>query len=625
MQSSQEAEKSELQAALTENQQQIEQLNQQIESSAQQCQELEQIAAEGSKSKDSYQIELNELKARYEQLATEHQAEQQRRQQLDAELAERDQNLELFQVDLSSVRAELDRSEQQLKHLEEERTTLNLQLTGLRDELAAQESNLAPEQQSLQSKLQLERDELAEQLNSVRSQLEELQIEKTEDTQPELPTQEEATCESVDSEEQDATSASAEESDVPASSPNDTTLTGISPDESVYPFDVSGADFSGISRPSQEKSESSSPSAELEGQEVEYEEQADDEVSWDIPTQHSATDDEEVSEYSAAAFAAGETPPVVESDLEETEDYVTTDYQSSGIAEADATTAEYEDEFAEHTFDEPELVLEAQPEELVENIESAPSPLVPETPEVDPSEESAEEFKPTSFIDQYAHLLDEDGDTNDEPVQPEPAQPAPVENKLGAELDAMQGEHDDDSDEALQAYMSNMLRRMRGDSNDDEATPPQPTQTTQLNQDPNPVAAVSEVLSNVAPQEVPEPVNEDPIDLESLKRTSEKPDLPTDLAAMRELANASARKAIAKHHKKRHLEKAMGLFLVCLISICVGGYLLITATAAQDYTGVKFIGGAIAALLGVGGGLKLMGLLLAAIREGSSPATKPAK
>lgn len=257
------------------------------------------------------------------------------------------------------------------------------------------------------------------------------------------------------------------------------------------------------------------------------------------------------------------------------------------------------------------------------DLDETPVAVADETPDA-PAEEPAQEFQPTSFIDQYQHLLEEDDDSPFEPLQPEPAKPAPVENKLGAELEAMQGDQDEDSDEALQAYMSNMLRRMRGDSSDEEAAPPQQPQTPTLNQNPNPVTAVSDVISNVAPQEQPEAPSEDPIDLESLKRYSEKPALPTDLAAMRELANTSARKAIAKHHKKRHLEKAMGLFLVCLVSICVGGYMLLNATAAQDFTGLNFIGGSIAVLVGAVGGFKLLGLLLAAIRDGSAPQSKKA-
>ena len=715
-QSSQEASRSELEAALTEYQQQVEQLRQQVENSDKQCRELEQIAAEGTQSKDSYQLELSELKSRYEQLISEHQSEQQRRQQLDTELAERDQNLELFQVDLKSMRAELDRSEQQLKNLEDERSTLNLQLTGLRDELAAKETNDDSPAIAGQSNLQAERDELAAELESVRSQFEELQLRNVEGAETEDVSkaslsglereiselqqcldqremeakQVEAELEETlskleagkieneelnkkyqqsqsDLEKAEQTLLVAEQSlrdqaevqqpesalpnfdatstDLPTTddlsaeetSTQDTSLSGISPDESVYPFDVSGADFSRVSEQQTEGERDAYSSNDAADQHepssaADAAEQSEPEgISWEVRSEDADTAEADVSEESAAAFAARGSQSLADGEHDETEDYISTEYRVASNVEADSAESDYEEDFEAEADEDAELVLDVSPEEQdLEDAQAAeagePLSVQEEVPTEEPAEEPAEEFKPTSFIDQFAHLLEEDGEGLCEPAQPEPAKPAPVENKLSAELDAIQGEHEDDSDEALQAYMSNMLRRMRGDSNDEEASPPQQSQATTLNQNPNPVSAVSEVLSNVAPKDQTEAPIQDPIlDLESLKRTSEKPELPTDLAAMRELANASARKAIAKHHKKRHLEKALGLFFVCLISICVGGYMLLTATTAQDYTGVNFIGGAIAMLVGVGGGLKLLGLLLAAIREGSIREPKSAK
>jgi len=262
----------------------------------------------------------------------------------------------------------------------------------------------------------------------------------------------------------------------------------------------------------------------------------------------------------------------------------------------------------------------------------------PETEEPE-TEETAEEFQPTSFIDQYQHLLDENEEAIVMPVQPEPA---PVENKLGAELDVMDtgamntgamntgtmntGD-EEDSDEALQAYMSNMLRRMRGDENDDASQPPQVESGTTLNQNPNPMAAVDDVLDQVAPERevAEEPQNTEPIDLEQLKRFSAKPALPTDLSAMRELANSSARRAIAKHHKRRHRDMALGIFLASLLATGVGGYMMLTAFAVQDFLGFTFLGGTGFVLAGVMGVWKMLGQLLLAIREGAWEKKKPEK
>ena len=230
----------------------------------------------------------------------------------------------------------------------------------------------------------------------------------------------------------------------------------------------------------------------------------------------------------------------------------------------------------------------ADPAQSVSTAFDAPEPE---------AEEPKEAFKPTSFIEQYQHMLD-DEEPSLEPIrrEPEPA-PAPVENKLGAELDAMQSGVDED-EAALEAYMSNMLRRMRGEESSDDAAPAQPT-VAPAQQQPAEPSSADEVLNRLTQEESPaEAVAEhEPLDLEKLRQSSCKPALPTDLAAMRELANSSARKAIARHHKKRHLEKALGLFLVCIIAVCVGGYMLLTGVAVQDYLGYQCIGGAAACWL----------------------------
>lgn len=249
--------------------------------------------------------------------------------------------------------------------------------------------------------------------------------------------------------------------------------------------------------------------------------------------------------------------------------------------------------------------------------ESSPSGAIAYAQQSEEADEPKEEFKPPSFIDQYQHLLEDDGLASPEPVQSEPA---PVVNKLAAEIDALESGGDADSDEAdLEAYMQNMMRRMRGEVSEEETPTPQVSAEAAINQNPDPVAAVDEVRERVAAEEAAaqERLDAEPLDLEKLKRSSQKPQLPTDLSAMRDLANSSARGAIAKHHKRRHLEKALGFFLVCLIAIGVGGYLLLTAVTAQDYMSLSFIGGAIAVVVGAVGGLKLFSLLLLAIREGA--------
>lgn len=664
---------------LVSQKQQIDQLQEHLTATQREREELQRQVADGSLSNNAAQSELESLRGRYEQLESEHRAEVERRQQLDAQLAERDQNVELFQVDLKSVQAELDRTSEKLKALESERETLNLQLTGLREELAAQDTG----DPSSNDELVSERDELAKELSSVRQQLEALQAElphsadddddsnervaalareiaelKQQAEQKEQDTEQikeelaeaksqlaagESEIARLDELNQRAQSdfAKAEQalklaeqslmerssdkveppSDVASDMPTDE-----DPTASDYPFDVSGADFSAEPQASSEEFHDAYADEHQEGiaDDYRYEEQptesdelsspeASSSVNWEPVSETSEADDDEVSPQSAEAFASASSDLADESEPESAtaeELVISEDSNVEPEAVADEVATDFDSNFEGTSSDEDDEIV------VSEEVTSIGTPVLDTQEEAD--EEPVQEFKPTSFIDQYQHLLEDDNLAEVPQAQPEPPQPAPVENRLAAELDSVGASQDDDSDEALQAYMSNMLRRMRGETSSDEAPAPSSHEPEQINQDSNPVKAVTSVLGNVAPQESDEAFEPaEPMDLESLKRSSQKPALPTDLAAMRELANSSARKAIAKHHKKRHLDKALGMFIVCLISIGVGGYMLLTAAATQEFLGGNFIGGLIAVLVGAVGGLKLLKLLLLAIREGS--------
>jgi len=551
-QSSTEQSKADVELTLVEYQGLIEELQQQIETTQQQRQDLEKELANGSQSSEIVQIEFNELQARHEQLTTDYQAEMERRHDLDQKLAEREQNVELFQVDLKSLRAELDRTVEQVSGLQAERETLNQQLQGLREELAAVEEARSDEKESDEGEAEdaSASRELLAQLEEEKALLQQ-RVEQQEQHSEQLSTELEQARQCLQVAEQALLERPAES--LPVEEPTN--------DEPVEP----------VALPSETYAESTDDVAEAE--------------------------------------------PYCEAPLEtaEYQDANATDVADETEGVADDTIGDTTDDTTGDTTGDTKTPAEADP-----NVSTSTAFDNPQAE--DESQEPAEEFQPTSFIDQYQHMLDEDDEANLEPAPPEP-EPAPVANtnKLGAELDAIGAGSEEDSDEALQAYMSNMLRRMRGDENDDGSQPPQASSSTTLNQNPNPVAAVDEILDQVAPHReiVEQPHDNEPIDMEQLKRSSHKPALPTDLAAMRELANSSARGAIAKHHKRRHLEKALGLFLVCLIATCVGGYMLLSGIAAQDYLGYNFFVGTATLLVGVFGGFKLLGQLLLAIREGS--------
>ncbi|MAT69468.1 MAG: hypothetical protein CMJ58_08065 [Planctomycetaceae bacterium] len=205
-------------------------------------------------------------------------------------------------------------------------------------------------------------------------------------------------------------------------------------------------------------------------------------------------------------------------------------------------------------------------------------------PVQEPSEPATDEAP--SFLEQYRHLLEED-DADPTPVESVSADFSAPEPSLTA------SECEDDDDAALQAYMDNMMRRVRGEPNvsteellRSAAARPVPTYTPSQSAVPAPAPAA-------APVEPAEPL--ELIDLDELKKSTKKPALPADISAMRELANSSARTAIAKHRKKRLAESAMGRFAVGAIAIGLAIYLMLSA----EWIGTTHF--VLGALIAVGG------------------------
>jgi len=114
----------------------------------------------------------------------------------------------------------------------------------------------------------------------------------------------------------------------------------------------------------------------------------------------------------------------------------------------------------------------------------------------------------------------------------------------------------------------------------------------------------------------------EPLDLDTMKSASKKPPLPTDMKAMRELANSSARSAIAKHSKRRYWESALSRLLIFVISTSVAALMMVTA---ESFTSPLFLGGLIPAFAGMHWGAKLLRDFLEAVRAGSEKESIPAE
>lgn len=240
-------------------------------------------------------------------------------------------------------------------------------------------------------------------------------------------------------------------------------------------------------------------------------------------------------------------------------------------------------------------------------LERALANLVVE-PEIDELNTKTTPFQPESFIDRYSHIFDE---TNDCEAPTLPG--ASFVTESTTDLHDVAG----DDTAALEAYMANMMKRVRGESSSDAIVPPISHEVAAERQAfSNPVARMDTLTHRVGTTvdaELLEPDTESLIDLQELRQSSQKPPLPTSLSAMRELANSSARQAIAKHRKRRHFEGALSKLLVTGIAGSTAAYMLLTA---DSFLSTYFLAGCGVAVVSGYWGLKLCGILLEIIRDG---------
>ena len=119
----------------------------------------------------------------------------------------------------------------------------------------------------------------------------------------------------------------------------------------------------------------------------------------------------------------------------------------------------------EHFTEEPVVADESSTESAVREIESGDSSDIrveslfgaDDPPTV---EEPESDYEPTSFIKQYSHLLKEGEQPADEPL-PQP-HATPEQDPFNAPT--AESSDDESGDEALEAYMMNMMERVCGDS-----------------------------------------------------------------------------------------------------------------------------------------------------------------
>ena len=274
------------------------------------------------------------------------------------------------------------------------------------------------------------------------------------------------------------------------------------------------------------------------------------------------------------------------------------EHESAPLAALDEVawnlTADSLEESSEHpaiaTDDPPPVwIPAAEPVEAAAELDSAICPEAPaaETIAADdgmpcplPAEPAAtiplaSELAPTSFIDKYRHLLDDDGDHLSAGTAPQ------IDDEyLSPAKAADHTEPADDSDDALDAYMASMMQRMRSCS-----SPSLP--------EPAPAAASFVAAADPAPLDYDPSI---PFDLESMKQGRRAP-ASTDLAALREIANDSARLAIETHRKKRSVDSAIGKLAGAFAACATAALLMWSASSPYDW---QFSAGAALGLVGLG-------------------------
>ncbi len=209
--------------------------------------------------------------------------------------------------------------------------------------------------------------------------------------------------------------------------------------------------------------------------------------------------------------------------------------------------------------------------------------------------------QPSSFIDRYAHLLEEDCQKDDEAKaganQLDAPMPAPT---VAAVTPAV------DEEESLDNYMEKMMQRLRGTSEDKSEGSTKPTVSQ-----PRAIASQSKPVASVVTTPLtPEPVLAPFASLDELKKSTAAENAE-DLSAFRELANSSARCAIGTAELRQFRDRAGINLSLSAIVLAAGGFLLVNATSAVS---LPTIAGGTMMVLGTWWGGRIASQLLRAMR-----------
>ena len=165
-----------------------------------------------------------------------------------------------------------------------------------------------------------------------------------------------------------------------------------------------------------------------------------------------------------------------------------------------------------------------------------------------------------------------DSDFPPQPLAPLPATPfeAPQQKHEAANQD----------DESIESYMERLLQRVRGDAGDaPKPAAPAPAPAYQASQPAPAEESHSEPAAAVSDKPPAALVNP-----EEFVPRSQAPEMTSDLAAMRELANSAARSAIAKHQRKTTGKHVTGRLVGIGVVLAASGALAYWAWSIPSIT-----------------------------------------
>ena len=558
-----------LQQELSARDESIHDLTQQLAISHDHFSKLQQQLDNQLNIAQGFETEALELRSQSEQQINEAAAHNQRRVQLEQIVKQQQQSLAALQHEADVSRNELDLSVQHVAQLEQEQVAADQQIADLQAEVNGQ-STIATRLQQEKDDLLARRDTLSDQLEQTRQELE-------------------STCRELDRSQQECRDqhvhiANRAEEIAEASQEIESLRSDkLALEQSVERKQIEIEEI---------RTDLDYATKELQNtQQADLAEPIEPDRQGSIPAEQPELFYEQAASDERSAGAFSEEPAVHPSDeLGLGGDQVHELDEATEQVESETTSVDY---LCEPSTEQPSELFAAEaeledrsPSTLYADESASCVQLVRE--ESDDQESFGEELADEELTDEES--TDEEP-TNDASNYKEPCNKV---SKIGESYN-LESNTEESDEAALEAYMSNLMRRVRGESNSDVPVTPNPVVIEPPSASPEPRFEAEE-RQPVVPQ------------------THHQSPEPIDLSQLRTLANTSARQAISSHRRRHYLEAAAGKLFAGSIALGTSAYLFANAT---EFTDAAFYGGSLAAIVGSYWAVQLGVMLMFAGSNGS--------